>query len=541
MKPQRYHLEIQRRKDRVYGLIRSSFRREGKVSHKTVGFLSGLTLDQLLMMQAALQGQTVAVGHPLAVKSTKSKEYGASFALLALARELGIDRLLYSRVSESWVQDLLAMIVGRVIYAGSKLALANRWKDTALWELCGTEGPVDVRVHGYAPMDRLLARQGAIEQALIEKHLAGEESLVLYDITSSYLEGQYQGSRLVLFGYNRDRKQGHAQIVFGLVCNAQGCPVAVEVFPGNTQDATTVPAKIEQLRQRYGVKEVILVGDRGMVTASNFASLKGVDGLRLISALTHGEIRELLERRVAQMELFDERRIAEVTDPKEPTIRYCLCRNPETARRETRMRAALMKRTAQALDRIARRKKRAPPQRLGEQVGKILGRTKMGKLLHWEVVDGRLQWRWEPARVDGEQTLDGCYVIRTTVRAERMDRQEVVNTYKQLALVERAFRNMKTVQLEVRPVHHKLDDRIRAHVLLCTLAYYLQWHFQKRLEPLFAKNGQEKDRFWTLENIIERLKSIRREVIEINGVPCRIVSTPEPDQAEILKLLKIKM
>lgn len=541
MKPQSYHLEIQRRKARVYGLIRSSFRRNGKVAHKTVGFLSGLAEDQLRMIQAALQGRTLTVENAAAPRVSESKEYGASFALLELARQLGMDRMLYSRVSEPWVQDVLAMIVGRVVYAGSKLALANRWKDTALWELCGTEGAVHVQEHCYAAMDRLLERQRAIERTLIRKHLAGQESLVLYDITSSYLEGQYAGSQLVLFGYNRDGKKGHGQIVIGLVCNAQGCPVAAEVFAGNTRDAATVKAKIDELRQHYGVKEVIFVGDRGMITPQNFADLKDQKNLRLISALTHREIQELLERKVMQLGLFDEREIAEVVDPLDPTVRYCLCRNPESAQRETRTRNVLIKRTASALERIAAHKKRTSPQRIGEQVGKVLAKTKMGKLIHWTVADGRLEWQWKEARLGEEQSLDGCYVIRTTVQGSRMDKQQVVQTYKRLAVVEQAFRNMKTVQLELRPIHHKLDERIRAHVLLCMLAYYLQWHLQQRLQPLFAADGKEKDRFWTVENVIERLKSLRRQVITAAGVPCRIVGEPDADQTQILKLLKIRM
>jgi len=541
MKPQHYHLEIQQRKDRAYGLIRSSFRQKGKVAHKTVGFLSGLKRDQLLMIQAALQGKTVAVDHPAAVQVTESKEYGASSALLELARQLGLDRLIYSRVSEPWVKNLLAMIVGRVVYAGSKLSLSNRWKDTALWELCGIEGRVAVQDHCYAPMDRLLERQNAIEQGLIEKHLAGQKSLVLYDITSSYMEGEYSGSQLVLFGYNRDGKKGHAQIVFGLVCNAEGCPVAVEVFPGNTRDAATLKAKIDQLRERYGVKEVILVGDRGMITSKNFADLKDQKGLRLISALTHPEIEDLLNRKVVQMGFFDEKQIAEVVDPSDPAIRYCLCRNPESALRETHTRDALMKRTAQALDQIVSRKKRSTPERIGAQVGKILLKTKIGKLLDWTVPDGRLQWKWKEAHVKDEQALDGCYIIRTTVAARDMNKKKVVDTYKQLALVEKAFRNIKTVQLEVRPVHHKRDDRIRAHVLLCVLAYYLQWHLQKSLQPLFEADGTEKNRFWTVENVLERLKSIRRQTVTLAGVPCRIVSQPDADQTQILDLLKIKL
>lgn len=541
MKPQRYHLEIQKRKTGVYGLIRSSFRRDGKVVHKTVGFLSGMSLDQLLILQAGFQGKIVPSTHENAPVINDSKEYGASFALLALAKQLELDRILYSRVYEPWVQDCLAMIVGRVIYAGSKLSLSNRWKDSVLWDLCGTEGPVNVQLHCYEPMDRLLERQSAIQRALVRKHFDGSKNLVFYDITSSFMEGEYKASRLVLFGYNRDRKKGHAQIVFGLVCTAEGCPCAVEVFAGNTKDASTVQNKIAEIRKRYGIKEVVFVGDRGMITPVNFEVLQGVEGLRIISALTHREMAGLLERKVVQMELFDERRINEVVDPKDPSVRYCLCRNPQSAERETKTRQALMERTGKALDQIASRKKRAAAQRIGAQVGKIFGRTKMAKFVHWEVKDGRLVWQWRKELVTEEGSMDGCYVVRTNVDSSRMDKNQVVGTYKKLALVEQAFRNLKTVQLEVRPVHHKEDHRMESHVLVCMLAYYLQWHMEQRLIPLFEKNGQGKDRFWTIENVIERLKSIRRQTIKIEGVSCSVVSTPDPEQTEILNLLKIKL
>ena len=253
-----------------------------------------------------------------------SKEYGASYALLELAKELGLDRALYSR-KEAWVKDCLAMIVGRIIYAGSKLALSNQWKNTALWELSGVEGKVDVDLHCYLPMDRLLERQGAIQRTLAARHLQ-DGHLVLYDITSSYFEGAYTQSDIVTFGYNRDGKRGHEQMVIALLCSAEGCPVGVEVFAGNTQDASTVPEKIAQLQRQYGLKEIIFVGDRGMITKTVAEKIKGIEGLHTISALTHRQIVGLLERKVITAELFDEEKIVEVFDPEEPKRRYCLCR-----------------------------------------------------------------------------------------------------------------------------------------------------------------------------------------------------------------------
>jgi transposase len=318
---------------------------------------------------------------------------------------------------------------------------------------------------------------------LAARHLQ-DGHLVLYDITSSYFEGAYTQSDLVTFGYNRDGKRGHEQMVIALLCSAEGCPVGVEVFAGNTQDATTVPDKIAQLQRQYGLKEIIFVGDRGMITKTVADKIQGIEGLHTISALTHCQIVGLLERKVITAELFDEQKIVEVFDPEEPKRRYCLCRNPQSAGREGKTRERLLERTRVELDKIAGSKRRASTKTLGARVGRVLERSKM---------------------------------------------------------VEEAFRSLKTVQLEVRPVYHKTDDRIRSHVLLCTLAYYLQWHLRQRLEPLFAADGTHKDREWTMRNLIERLAAIRREKITMGTVEFEKVTTPEPDQQTILDYLKVRL
>jgi hypothetical protein len=245
----RLHLEIQTHRTHPVGIIRSSFRDPDTqaVKHSQHGRITGVSLDQLKLIQAAFQGEVVPKDDPGAFKCTNSKEYGASYAILELARQLDLDTLLYSR-NEPWVRDCLAMIAGRVVYAGSKLALSNQWKNSALWELCGVQGDVDVEDHCYQPMDRLLERQQAIQRALAKKHLRNGQ-VVLYDITSSYFEGDYEQSDIVLFGYNRDCKSGHEQVVLGLLCDERGCPVGIELFAGNTQDAQTVIDKIKELRQ----------------------------------------------------------------------------------------------------------------------------------------------------------------------------------------------------------------------------------------------------------------------------------------------------
>ncbi len=509
------------------------------MKHTTHGRICGKSLAELKLLQAAFRGDVVPTDAPHSLQITGSREYGASATILGLARELGLDRAIYSR-REAWVQDVLAMIVGRVVYAGSKLALSNQWKNTALWELCGVDGAVDVDAHCYAPMDRLLGRQKAIEQTLAARHLQ-ERRLVLYDITSSYFEGQYSESEIVLFGYNRDGKRGHEQMVVALVCNEDGCPVGVEVFPGNTQDASTVPDKIARIQQDYGVKEILFVGDRGMITQASAEKVQGIEGLNLISALTHRQIVELLDRKVITPELFDERRIVEIIDPVDTRRRYALCRNPQSAQRETETRQRLLDLTRAGLDKIAHSKRRSSAEKIGSRVGRVLQQYKMGKFVSWEIMEGRLHWQFNQERIAAELLLDGCYVICADVKTEAMSAGELVTAYKKLRFVETAFRNLKTVQLEMRPVFHKTDDRIRAHVFLCMLAYHLQWHMKQRLQPLFDSDGEGKLRQWTFENVIQRLMAIRRVTVSMSGTQFLQVTTPEPDQQRILDLLRVKL
>jgi transposase len=519
-------------------VLRSSYRHEGKVKHANHGRITGLALDQLQLIQAAFRGEVVPKDSPEAFQILASKEYGASHALLTLAKELGLPQLIYSR-HEPWVDDCLAMIIGRLLYAGSKLSLSHQWKSTVLWELCGVAGPVDVETHCYEAMDRLLGRQQAIQKALAARHLR-DGCLVLYDITSSYFEGAYEESDIVLYGYNRDGKRGHEQICLGLLCNEQGCPVGVEVFPGNTQDATTVVEKVKELQSDYGLKKVIFVGDRGMVTQTNVQELGAVEGLHLISALTHKQIVGLLERQVIKAELFDEQQVVEVIDPENPQRRYGLCRNPESAKREGTTRQRLLALTQEQLDKIAKSPRKSSDEKIGARVGRVLQQYKMGKFIVWEVREGKLQWRLDEAKITQEKLFDGCYIISSDVPAEQMDQQQVVASYKSLSLVEGAFRNLKTVSLEMRPVFHKKDDRIRSHVFVCVLAYYLQWHVQQRLKPLFAKDGKGKDRQWTFSSVMERLKAWHRQRVKVGSIEFDQVAQAQDDQKEIADLLRRK-
>lgn len=539
--PQRLHLEIQTHRANPVGIIRSSFRdpKDGTVQHANHGRIVGLALDTLKLIRAAFQGEVLPKDDPNAFRCVDSREHGASYAVLEMARQLELDRILYSR-NEPWVRDCLAMIAGRIVYAGSKLALSNQWKTSTLWEQCGVSGDVDVEAHCYQPMDRLLERQRAIQRALAKKHLR-KGRVVLYDITSSYMEGEYRESDIVLFGYNRDGKRGHEQIVLGLLCDERGCPVGVEVFAGNTQDAQTVMKKLGELRQEYGLEEVIFVGDRGMITQANARKIESVQGVHTISALTHRQIFELVERKLIQPELFDEHKIVEVSDPEKPQLRYCLCRNPETQARERATRKRLLELTCQGLERLKDRKRQGKPEKLGSQVGRLLQRYKMGKFVEWRIEEGRLKYEVKKSAVEQEELLDGCYVVSATVSQETLDSQETVGTYKSLSLVEEAFSSMKTVALEMRPVYHHKDERIRSHAFVCMLAYYVYWHMKERLAPLFAEDGQGRNREWTMENVVENLAAIRMERIQVSGIQFEQVSQPNARQQRILDLLKVRL
>ena len=278
-----------------------------------------------------------------------------------------------------------------------------------------------------------------------------------------------------------------------------------------------------------------------MITRSVAEKIKGTEGLQTISALTHPEIFALVERKVINAELFDEKNILEVVDPENPALRYCLCRNPKSAERETATRLRLLECTRQGLEKIANAKNRAEEAKIGSRVGRVLQQFKMGKFVHWEVIDGRLSWNFEEQKIATEALFDGCTIITSEVSKERMATTEVVASYKSLSLVEQSFGNLKTVQLEVRPVYHKTDDRIRSHVFLCTLAYYLQWHANKRLQSFFAADGTHKHRQWTLRSVIERLCAIRRERLTMAGVEFDKVTTPQADQQSILAALGVKM
>jgi transposase len=316
--------------------------------------------------------------------------------------------------------------------------------------------------------------------------------------------------------------------------------VGVWVYRGNTNDQKTLPDRIKELKETYGLRDVVLAGDRGMITAARLPELTEA-GIRSVTALTHPQILKLVQRKVIEPGLFDEKQIAEVCDPETPNVRYLLCRNPLTAAKEYQTRQDLIAKTREALEKVAKSRKRRTPEEVGAAVGKALARWKVGKFFPWQVVQGKLQWELDQGRVELEQSLDGCYVVRTDAGPEVFDKNQAVASYRQLAEVEQGFRQLKTVGLEIRPTFHKKDERIDAHVFLCMLAYYIQWHIRQRLSPLFDEDGQGKDRRWTLTGALERLKGIREETVIFGKTQVTLKTTPDDEQQRILDLLGIRL
>ena len=544
------HLEIQTSRKNPVGILRTTFwdPEVKKYRHEQMGRITGKTKDQLKTIQAAIRGDLILPSSPEAPKVIHSRELGASRAIFQIIHRLGLAKMIYSR-KEAWVGCILAMIMGRLIFSGSKLALCNLWESTCLWELCGVEGRPNVQTHCYEALDRLHNRQEAIQKGLVEKHkeeIGSEQSLLLYDITSTYLEGEYEESQIVDYGYNRDRKKGTKQVVVGLVCTSQGCPLAVEVFKGNTKDDSTVLDKVKELRESYGIEKYTFVGDRGMLTAKNLEQLSEDPQLTTITALTHGNMRELLEKKVVQIDLFDEKNICEITDPEAPAIRYCLCKNPQSAERETATRARLLELTEDCLKQIANYKRACTVEQLGARVGRVLEKYKMGKFIQWsiEAAEGekssshKLHWELKEEKIKTEQQLDGCYIIRTDVPKKEMSSEEAVAGYKNLGNIERAFRNLKTVSLEMRPIYHKTDKRIEAHIFLCMLAYYVQWHMHQAWQPIYEEDGDGADREFTFNNLMENLKCIRSNTMVTGEVQYELPTETTETQTRILSHLE---
>jgi hypothetical protein len=471
-------------------LLRRTYREDGKVKHETLGNLSDLPPDVLDFMRGRLNGELEEATPSGPFQIVRSLPHGNVAAVLQTAKNIGLDQLLGSRRCRE--RDLvLAMIVSRVLSPRSKLsACAALQAETAQSTLAEELRLGDVDVHElYAAMDWLLDRQKRIENKLAKKHLQGGV-LVLFDVSSSYYTGRK--SAFVTHGYSRDHRGDQPQIVYGLLCDGEGRPIAVEVFPGNTADPVTFTQIVAHVRNRFGIKRVVFVGDRGMITSARIdEDLRGVDGLDWISALRSEGIRKLIKGKLVQRSLFDERDLAEITSDDFPGERLIVCRNPQLAEERARKREALLQATEKQLEPIrkATLRKRSPlrgQDEIGLRVGKIIGKHKMQKHFQLTITEKSFSFQRNNQKIKDEALLDGLYVVRTSVKSDTMPAVRVVETYKSLSRVERAFRCLKTVDLQLRPIYHHKDERIRAHVFLCMLAYYVEWHMRERLrEVLF--------------------------------------------------------
>jgi len=471
-------------------LLRRTYREDGKVKHETLGNLSDLPPDVLDFMRGRLNGELEEATPSGPFQIVRSLPHGNVAAVLQTAKNIGLDQLLGSRRCRE--RDLvLAMIVSRVLSPRSKLsACAALQAETAQSTLAEELRLGDVDVHElYAAMDWLLDRQKRIENKLAKKHLQGGVQ-VLFDVSSSYYTGRK--SAFVTHGYSRDHRGDQPQIVYGLLCDGEGRPIAVEVFPGNTADPVTFTQIVARVRNRFGIKRVVFVGDRGMITSARIdEDLRGVDGLDWISALRSEGIRKLIKGKLVQRSLFDERDLAEITSDDFPGERLIVCRNPQLAEERARKREALLQATEKQLEPIrkATLRKRSPlrgQDEIGLRVGKIIGKHKMQKHFQLTITEKSFSFQRNNQKIKDEALLDGLYVVRTSVKSDTMPAVRVVETYKSLSRVERAFRCLKTVDLQLRPIYHHKDERIRAHVFLCMLAYYVEWHMRERLrEVLF--------------------------------------------------------
>jgi hypothetical protein len=475
-------------------LLRESYRDGGTVRKRTLCNLSNWPAAYIEGLRGVLKGGTVIPPERDAFTVTRSLPHGHVAAALGTARKIGLDRLLGPNGNRC--RDLmLALLVGRVLEPASELAAARALSPATATSSLGAVlglGEVD-EDELYAALDWLLERQPAIETVLAKRHLRNG-TLVLYDVSSSYMEGRR--CPLAKRGYSRDHRTGTLQIIYGLLCAPDGCPVAIEVFDGNTADPMTLATQVEKLKRRFNLDRMVLVGDRGMITQARIGDDIKSAGLDWITALRAPAVKALLQSGAVQLSLFDQRDMASITAPEFPGERLVVCRNPDLAAERARKREALLAATERDLARIqaAVVRKRAPLRgtaEIGLAAGAVINRHKMAKHFDLVIADAAFSFTRKTAAIAAAAATDGVYVVRTSLPAETLDDAATVRSYKSLALVERAFRCIKTADLQVRPVHHWLADRVRAHVFLCMLAYYLEWHMRQRLAPMLFDDADK--------------------------------------------------
>src|SRR6201997_3261857 len=477
-------------KGKVYHppLLRRSYREDGKVKNETLGNLSHLPEPLIDIIRRALQGETF-VPPGQAFEVTGSLAHGHVHAVELAMQRLGFASLLGSTPSREREQ-VMAMVAARIVAPHTKLATTRWWHTTTLATDFGVADADEDDL--YAAMDWLLARQDTIQSKLAARHLAAG-SLVLYDLTSSYFEGTT--CPLARIGYSRDGRKGSLQVNYGLLTDARGCPVAVSVYEGNVGDSLTFMPEVERLRHSFGIEQVVMVGDRGMISQKSIEQLRGIDGIGWISALKNASIRALVEQGQLQLGLFDERNLFELSSPDYPGERLVACRNRHLAQLRAHKREELLADTETSLQKIKDRVdagKLTEADQIGLRVGKVVNQYKVGKHFALDIGARSFTFARKADSIAAEAALDGIYIIRTCVSRAQMSAPDCVRNYKALANVERAFRSLKTVDLKVRPIHHRTADRVRAHIFLCMLAYYVEWHMREAWrELMFADPDQQ--------------------------------------------------
>jgi len=472
-------------------LLREGWREGNKTRKRTLANLSHWPAQKIETLRRLLRDETLVSPQEL-FTTQQTLPHGHVQAVLGIIRKLGLAPILSAKRCRE--RDLVvAMIAQRLLDPCSKLATTRAWHTTTLAEELGVEKATEDDL--YQAMDWLLERKERIEKKLAERHLA-EGCLVLYDVTSSYYEGRT--CPLARFGHDRDGQKGRPIIVYGVMTDREGCPISVRVYPGNTGDPKTVVDQVEKLRQKFGLSRVVLVGDRGMLTQPQIDKIKQHPGWGWITALKSVAIRRLVQQGALQLSLLDEKNLAEITSPDYPGERLLACYNPLLAEERGRKRRELLEATEKGLTKISqevarRKKKPLKGAEIALKVGKVLGHYKMGKHFECTIGEGSLQWKRREEAIQQEAKLDGIYVIRTSESQERLSAEATVRSYKSLSEVERAFRCLKGMELRVRPIHHRTEERVPAHIFLCLLAYYVEWHLRRAWAPILFEDEERRE------------------------------------------------
>ena len=467
-------------------LLRKSWREDGKTKKKTLANLSHLPEHLIEIMKRALKGEVLVSANDL-FNIKKTTPHGHVHAILTAIKKCGLDKIISSKKCRE--RDLVvAMIADRLLHGASKLGTTRMWDTTTLGEELNV-GDADEN-ELYAALDWLLAQKKRIEKKLVNRHISSGDR-IFYDISSSYYEGQT--CPLATYGYNRDKKKGKKIIVYGVMTDEEGRPLTIDVYEGNTADASTVTDQVEKLRGEFGLSDVVLVSDRGIITQTKVDHIKKYPGLSWISALRGQSIQQLFDQGDLGPSLFDEKNLAEIKSDLFPNERLVACFNPLLADERKRKREALLEETEKNLQKIKRMVARRTQKimdraEIAEKVGRIIDKHKMAKHFTVTIEDNSLKWERHLENIRKEEELDGIYVIRTSEPSEKLTAENVVRQYKNLSKVETAFRTMKGADIKVRPIRHRTEDHVKAHIFLCMLTYYVQWHMKEALSPLLFED-----------------------------------------------------